>query len=195
MIFNNIALSVTSFVIGPIWSNDDAKATSPYLETSPYVGFKPTTPQSEAGCRIDPPVSEPSAHGTISDATAAALPPLDPPGTVLKFQGFFVVLNVEYSVEEPIANSSIFIFPILIIPAFFKFSTTVALYGAMKFSSIFELHVVFTPLVHKLSFNPIGIPATFDLVLLALFDSSKALSVVIVTKALTSFSFSSILFE
>ena len=27
--FNNIAESYTSFVIGPIWSNDDANATSP----------------------------------------------------------------------------------------------------------------------------------------------------------------------
>lgn len=39
-----IAASSTSFVIGPIWSSDEANATSPYLDTSPYVGFSPTTP-------------------------------------------------------------------------------------------------------------------------------------------------------
>ena len=50
--------------MGPIWSSDDANATNPYLETNPYVGFNPTTPQNAAGSRIDPPVSEPSAHGT-----------------------------------------------------------------------------------------------------------------------------------
>ena len=64
IIFNKIALSLTSFVIGPIWSSDDANATNPYLETSPYVGFNPTTPQKEAGCLILPPVSEPKAQGT-----------------------------------------------------------------------------------------------------------------------------------
>ena len=50
--FNNIAASVTSLVRGPIWSNDEAKATNPYLETKPYVGFSPTTPHKDAGWRI-----------------------------------------------------------------------------------------------------------------------------------------------
>lgn len=54
---------------------------SPYRETNPYVGFSPTTPQNAAGCRTDPPVSEPSAAKQAPDATAAALPPELPPGT------------------------------------------------------------------------------------------------------------------
>ena len=61
MIDNSIAASFTSFVIGPIWSSEDANATSPYLDTNPYVGFKPTTPQKLAGCLIDPPVSDPNS--------------------------------------------------------------------------------------------------------------------------------------
>ena len=65
IIFNNIAASCTSFVIGPIWSSDDANATNPYLDTNPYVGFNPTTPQKLAGSLIEPPVSLPNAHGTI----------------------------------------------------------------------------------------------------------------------------------
>ena len=40
----------------------------------------PTTPHSAAGWRIEPPVSEPSASGAKPAATAAALPPLEPPG-------------------------------------------------------------------------------------------------------------------
>ncbi len=63
------------------------------LDTSPYVGFNPTIPQNDAGSRIEPPVSEPSAQGTIPAATAAADPPLEPPGTFSKFQGFFVILK------------------------------------------------------------------------------------------------------
>ena len=88
--FNNIAASCTSFVIGPIWSSDDANATNPYLETNPYVGFNPTTPQKLAGSLIEPPVSLPNAHGTMLLATAAALPPDDPPGTLFRFHGFLV---------------------------------------------------------------------------------------------------------
>ena len=38
-------------------------------------------PQSEAGCLIEPPVSEPSAQGASPPATAAAEPPPEPPGT------------------------------------------------------------------------------------------------------------------
>jgi hypothetical protein len=43
--------------------------------------LRPTIPHSAAGCRIEPPVSVPIAHGAAPDATAAAEPPLDPPGT------------------------------------------------------------------------------------------------------------------
>src|SRR5690625_4244060 len=81
------ALSLTSRVIGPTWPNEDATATSPYLETRPYVGFMPTTPQNAAGWRTEPPVSEPSENGTYPAATAAADPPDDPPGTAFVSQG------------------------------------------------------------------------------------------------------------
>src|SRR6478609_10691207 len=65
----------------PIWSSEDAKATSPYRLTLPYVGFTPTTPQNAAGCLTDPPVSEPRAMGVMPAATAAADPPDEPPAT------------------------------------------------------------------------------------------------------------------
>ena len=38
-------------------------------------------PQKLAGCRTEPPVSDPSATGTTPAATSAADPPLEPPGT------------------------------------------------------------------------------------------------------------------
>ncbi len=38
-------------------------------------------PQSEAGWRIEPPVSVPIAQGARPPATAAAEPPEEPPGT------------------------------------------------------------------------------------------------------------------
>src|SRR5437588_12676515 len=111
----------------PTWSSDDPKATNPYREMRPYVGFKPMTPHSAAGWRTDPPVSDPSATGTIPAATAAADPPEDPPGTRDVSQGFFTGPNAEFSFEEPMANSSQFVFPTTTAPACSSRSITVAL--------------------------------------------------------------------
>ena len=44
------------------------------------VGLSPTMPHMRAGKRIEPPMSLPCATGTSPAATAAAEPPLDPPG-------------------------------------------------------------------------------------------------------------------
>ena len=50
----------------------------------------PTMPQSDAGWRMEPPVSLPSAQSASPAATAAAEPPLLPPGTVLRSHGLAV---------------------------------------------------------------------------------------------------------
>src|SRR5690606_25667606 len=113
----------------PIWSSDDAKATRPYRLTRPYVGLIPTTPQKDAGCRTEPPVSEPSAAGTIPAATAAAEPPDEPPGTRVRSYGLRVGPNAEFSVDDPIANSSRFVFPTTTAPASRSLRITVASKG------------------------------------------------------------------
>src|SRR5512132_309636 len=113
----------------PTWSSDDANATRPKRLTRPYVGLTPTMPQKAAGCRTEPPVSEPSAMGTIPAATAAAEPPDDPPGTRSGLIGFFVGPYALCSVDEPIANSSMFVLPNGIAPAARRRVTTVASYG------------------------------------------------------------------
>ena len=51
----------------------------------------PHTPQSEAGTRIEPLVSEPSARGTMPAATATADPPDEPPANRVTSCGFLVV--------------------------------------------------------------------------------------------------------
>src|SRR5690242_11614526 len=106
MTFSISATSLTVHPNGPIWSNDDANATSPYRLTRPYVGFNPTSPHIAAGCRIDPPVSDPRLAQHIPAATAAAEPPDDPPGTRSVSHGFRVTRKALFSVDEPIANSS-----------------------------------------------------------------------------------------
>src|SRR6266852_5515540 len=152
------ATSFTVFANGPMWSSDEAKAISPYRDTRPYVGFKPTTPQNDAGWRIDPPVSEPSVTTAMSAATAAAEPPDDPPGTRFKSRGLRTGRNAEFSFDEPIANSSQFILPSTTAPAASMRATAVQSYGGMYLSRILEPAVVRTPRVDITSLMPTGTP-------------------------------------
>ena len=83
-------------------------------------------PQNAAGWRIEPPVSDPSAAGASRAATAAAEPPLDPPGTHAGFQGLRLGPRTECSVVDPMANSSQFVLPMTTAPAAVSRSMTVA---------------------------------------------------------------------
>src|SRR5689334_25005697 len=67
---------------------------TPARLTSPKVGMRPTTPQCDAGMRIEPPVSEPSATGTSPAATAAPEPDDEPPA-IRCFAAFRVVFARE----------------------------------------------------------------------------------------------------
>ncbi len=71
-------------------------------------------------------MSEPSDTGTKPAATAAALPPDEPPGTQPGSWGLRVGPNAEFSVELPMANSSRLVLPIATAPAPASRSTTVA---------------------------------------------------------------------
>jgi hypothetical protein len=73
------ALSRTFAVIGPVWSRLASIGAMPVYGTSPHVGFMPTTPQSAAGTRIEPPWSPPIASSTSPAATTAAEPDDEPP--------------------------------------------------------------------------------------------------------------------
>src|SRR5918993_1416133 len=99
-------------------------------------------PHSAAGCRMDPPVSEPSASGVIPAATATAEPPLDPPGMRSTAHGFRAGPNAEFSVDDPIANSSQLVLPTTIASAVSSRSTAVAVYGGTYVSRILDDAVV-----------------------------------------------------
>ena len=75
---------------------------------------------------MEPPVSVPSVAAARSAATAAAAPPEEPPGTRARSQGFLVVKKAEFSVEEPMANSSMLSLPRITAPASRSLVTTVA---------------------------------------------------------------------
>src|SRR5262249_30106932 len=141
------------------WSRLDAKAMIPERLTVPYVGRSPTIPHSAAGCLIEPPVSEPSAHGASPPATAAAEPPEEPPGTRVGSHGLCDGPHAEFSVDEPIANSSMFVLPSTGSPAALQRAATVESATGMKPERIFDAAVVSTPFVEIRSFSAIGTPS------------------------------------
>src|SRR2546425_1634563 len=116
-------------------------------------------PVNPAGCRIDPPVSLPRARAAMPVATATADPPLLPPGTRWGSHGFRVGPNPEFSVDDPIANSSKFVLPRMIAPASLRRETTVASYGGIHPARMREAHVVGIPMVQRLSLTATGSPA------------------------------------
>src|SRR6476659_11206915 len=109
---------------------------------------------------MEPPVSLPSATSEKPAATATALPPLDPPGTRDGSCGLRDGPNAEFSVLDPMANSSRLVLPTTTAPAARSFSTTVASYGGFQPSRIFDEHVVSMPLVHMLSLSATVTPAS-----------------------------------
>ena len=76
---------------------------SGYAGTRPKLGFIPTLPQNAAGIRTDPAPSVPTDKGPIPAATAAAVPPDDPPGVLLGSQGFRVI-PVSGELVSPLAT-------------------------------------------------------------------------------------------
>ena len=99
------ARSSTLRAIGPEipsashWFSDGHAGTRPRLGRSPY------TPQNDAGLRRLPPMSEPSASGTMPEASAHAAPPLDPPALRVGSTGLRVVPKIVLNVWLPAANS------------------------------------------------------------------------------------------
>ncbi len=105
-------------------------------------------------------MSVPVAPAHSEAATAAAEPPDDPPGTCAGDQGLRVGLTELFSVDEPIANSSMFNLPSAMAPAASRRAVTVDSYGGTNPRRIFEAQVVSTPRMQKMSLIPMGAPAS-----------------------------------
>ncbi len=74
-------------------------------------------PQNEAGTRIEPPVSLPSARLTWCVASATAEPPLEPPETSAGSHGLRLVPMPWLTEVMPHANSWVCVLPTRIAPA------------------------------------------------------------------------------
>ena len=75
--------------------------------TRPYGGLNPTTPQNDAGIRIDPPMSEPVASVVVPAASDAPEPPLEPPGEKAVCQGLRVTPHSFVQVTGAQENSGV----------------------------------------------------------------------------------------
>src|SRR6476660_283225 len=73
------AVSATVRAIGPSWQNW-SRLNGGIAGTRPNGALYPTTPQNDAGMRIDPPMSEPVARYDVPAARLAPEPPEEPPG-------------------------------------------------------------------------------------------------------------------
>src|SRR5574342_830538 len=93
------------------------------METRMREGFKPTPPHQDAGIRIEPPMSEPCAMGTMPAITAAMPPPVEPPAEKPCFQGFEVLPNMALSVVAAMEYSGAAERPRMLTPAAFREST------------------------------------------------------------------------
>ena len=103
--------------IGPPTEVVSHRLSTGHSGTRPSEGRSPTTPQKLAGLRSEPPMSDPSASGTMPDARAAAAPPLLPPAERLGSCGLSVVPKTRLKVCDPAANSGTLVFPSTTTPA------------------------------------------------------------------------------
>ena len=97
------------------WCHPGAPGSA--VGTRPSDGFSPDSAVADDGMRIDPPPSDPVASGTIPDASAADVPPDEPPGVRSRSHGLRVMPKVGLSVWGLRPNSGVLVLPTTIAPA------------------------------------------------------------------------------
>src|SRR6201747_2755884 len=102
------------------------------------------------------------ANGASQAARGAALPPPDPPGILVRSHGLRDGPYAEFSVDEPMANSSRLVLPRMTTPASSSRWVTVALYGGIHPFRIFEPAVAGDPFCTRMSLSASGTPASGD---------------------------------
>src|SRR6185437_10694366 len=123
---NRSATSGTLRAMGPSTAIVDHAFPLAALGTRPGATRKPTMPQNAAGFLSEPPLSLPSAIGTMQHARLTAAPPLLPPHVFVRSNGFLVAPKTLLKVWDPAPNSGVLVLPTLIAPAFLMYSTIIA---------------------------------------------------------------------
>ena len=110
-----IAQSASVRAIGPGWSRLPLSGKTPRSGSAPRVGLIAEVPDSADGMRSEPAVSVPVASGIMPAASAAAEPPLDPPGVRSSAHGL-----PTWSVDPPAAHSCVCRWPTSTAPVAFE---------------------------------------------------------------------------
>src|SRR3569833_2240675 len=118
-----------------------------------------------AGGRIEPPVADAVAPRHRSAATAEAEPPDEPPGVSTAFDaldrhGLTTGPQAEVSLDEPMANSSMFSLPSITAPSRQRLELTVDSYCGTKLPRSLEPAVVRWPWGQNRSLRPSGAPSS-----------------------------------
>src|SRR5271165_4367560 len=151
MALSSNATSETVRAIGPCTEIVSQAFPWACCGTRPGAVRIPTTLQNAAGFRSDPPLSLPSAIGTIPQARLTAAPPLLPPQVLVRSQGFLVAPNTALNVCDPVPNSGVLLLPTQMAPAFLMRSTMMASRFGTLSLKIGEPNVVRIPAVSKRS--------------------------------------------
>ena len=109
--------------------------------------------------RIDPPPSVPSASAAIPAATAAALPPLEPPGSRSGLSGLRVIPSADW-VNPHAASSGIRVLPTTTAPARRSRLTSSSSRRAGVVEAASDPYRVGCPATGTLSFTATGTPAS-----------------------------------
>ena len=157
---NSSRVSATVRPIGPSTEIGVQPSWRPSIGTSPGDGRKPTTPQIAAGIRSEPPVSEPVQIGSMSQASAAAEPPDEPPAIFAGSNGLPVAPQTGLRELAPAPNSGTLVLAVTMAPAA-RTSATCAESRAGTWSRYSgEPWVVSRPSVSCRSLTPTGRPCS-----------------------------------
>ena len=154
------ATSRTVRAIGPTWARTP-NGLAGHAGTRPYVGLIPGRPQNPHGMRIEPPPSVPRASGTIPAASAAELPPLDPPAVRVTSHGLRVTPSSGPWVTPFQPNSGVVVLPTATAPLRASAATEGASTSqSWSGSTAFEPRSVGHPAVSSTSLIATGTPSS-----------------------------------
>src|SRR3954447_21791354 len=155
---NSSARSSTLRAMGPPTEVRSQALMVGQVGPRPTLGRNPTTLLNDAGLRSDPPMSLPSARGTMPLASAAAAPPLDPPADRDRSYGFRVVPKTGLNVCDPAAHSGTLVLPMVTTPADRIRSTISSSRFGTYFARNGDPNVVLHPETSWVSLNACGRP-------------------------------------
>ena len=111
------AQSATLRAMGPTESSVQDSGKAPSVGTRWRLGLKPTMPQSAAGTRVEPPVSEPIEISHMPSAAATAPPEEEPPGMRARSAGLPGVPKCGLAPTPEKANSVMLVLATMTAPA------------------------------------------------------------------------------